>query len=214
MIPLASGFAQLHKFVSQETFDELAQLVNVMYARFDSGDPLPNEDLKLWYAAWRGLRVQELREYFYLEMLIGEITSLFEAQVGGRWNLMDDYSFFRRAEPNLPPTWSTWHCDAEGASTVNLHTQCYTLWLPLAAVGVDKPSLEIIVGSNATIINETIEAGRGRSDEYVATVSGEHVMPTMAERDALIFDQHTLHRTQQMDFNSPRVSAELRFVPA
>jgi len=111
-----------------------------------------------------------------------------------------------------------WHRDAHAVRTADLG-ECLNCWVPLHAVGVTRPSLQVVVGSNARLRDRKVDYAENDnpSDDEVWQMYGERSICTaiLEPGDFMIFDHHTLHRTQPMNGAYPtRVSGELRFVSA
>jgi hypothetical protein len=109
----------------------------------------------------------------------------------------------------------TWHRDSHAVRTAEF-AECLNCWIPLQAVGIDRPSLQIVLGSNKTLQDRPVdyEADETSTDDQVRTDfdNAEICTAILDPGDILLFGHHTLHRTQQMTEESPsRISAELRF---
>ena len=108
-----------------------------------------------------------------------------------------------------------WHRDAHAVRTADLGN-CLNCWVPLQSVGVIRPSLQIVVGSNNLMKTKNVDydAIDNPSESDVIDHYGEDSICTaiLEPGDFMVFDHHTLHRTQYMGDTYPtRVSGELRF---
>jgi hypothetical protein len=108
-----------------------------------------------------------------------------------------------------------WHRDAHAVQTVE-HGDCFNCWIPIQAVGITRPSLQIVPGSHHQLTGRAVDYSRNEpvSDEEIVEQYGSEAIATaiLEPGDVLLFGHHTLHRTQPMDRDHPeRISAELRF---
>jgi hypothetical protein len=131
-----------------------------------------------------------------------------------RQRRLRDRSFFRRhhdSSKHVP-----WHIDADAAETARLAPDCFNVWLPLAEVGVEAPSLEFVLGSHRSMRQTALLDGdwRYRTEDWVdGHASGRRWVPTLVPGDAVVFDQYTLHRTQtDATGHASRDSCEFRFM--
>ena len=132
-----------------------------------------------------------------------------------RWRRMRSRSFFRRHKDGSK--YVPWHIDANAAVTAVSAADCFNVWLRLSAVGETAPSLEFVRGSHRRMrelpLFEVDVAERYRDDEWVsAQAAGERWAPVLRPGDAVLFDQYTLHRTQQAAGQPTRDSCEFRFM--
>ena len=88
------------------------------------------------------------------------------------------------------------------------------VWMPLDAVGTDLPSLEIVPRSHTAMRRVAMLTGKDRHrDEAFVRALGPTSIPQLQLGDALIFDQFTLHRTQNVGAKgAARKACEFRFV--
>ena len=108
-----------------------------------------------------------------------------------------------------------WHRDAHAVQTADLG-DCLNCWVPLNSVGCERPSLEFVTGSNRILQNCVVDYATQdspRHDQVVAEYGASQICTAMLDLgDVLLFDHHTLHRTQPMNgAHPPRVSGEFRF---
>ena len=128
---------------------------------------------------------------------------------GDGWHFFALRSFLRRLTGTnriLP-----WHIDADAAQTNRAH--CINVWLPLDAVGTDRPSVDVILGSHLKMRELPLLSGGqcDRDDAFVASI-GPATSSRLNPGDALVFDHFTLHRTQPWRAeNFSRTACELRF---
>jgi hypothetical protein len=128
---------------------------------------------------------------------------------GRRWRLHTHRSYMRRIAGTTVQV--PWHIDADAANT--WRPNCFNVWLPLDPVGRDRPSLDVVCGSQRTMrrLPLLVDAARYRDDEFVAAI-GSSSTPELNPGDALVFDQFTLHRTQCVASPATvRISCEFRF---
>jgi hypothetical protein len=109
-----------------------------------------------------------------------------------------------------------WHRDAHAVQTADLGN-CVNCWVPVHAVGSERPSLQIVVGSHHMMKRRAIDysVNEYHSDDDLRKVYRMDDICTVVLNpgDVLIFDHHTLHRTQPMGDAYPiRISGEFRFV--
>jgi ectoine hydroxylase-related dioxygenase (phytanoyl-CoA dioxygenase family) len=107
-----------------------------------------------------------------------------------------------------------WHADADAATIFRVAASAINVWMPLDAVGTDLPSLEIVPRSHTAMRRVAMLTGkdRHRDDAFVRTL-GPSSIPQLQLGDALIFDQFTLHRTQNVGARQAvRKACEFRFV--
>jgi hypothetical protein len=218
------GAVMIRRFLLPEDVARLAALVDATYdavlRAVDCGAALdPNITLNL---EWAGIPHQELPDFLSrFAPALGpqwrDLSGAVEAQVaslfGTRWRPVPARSFFRRIDggqhQGVP-----WHIDADAAAMIGAGRDSFNVWLPLAEVGSDAPSLEFVLGSHHYMRRIPIitEGGRLREDEWVrANIVGDRWTPKAAPGDAVIFGQHVLHRTQPGPA-TPRASCEFRFV--
>jgi phytanoyl-CoA dioxygenase PhyH len=95
-----------------------------------------------------------------------------------------------------------WHTDYDGGGT-SPYDPCYNIWLPLTAVGINQPTVEIIRGSHRRMRDLPFPSPHNGQfpDEWVARyfAPAARVAPELAPGDALVFDHWTLHRTQVLN---------------
>jgi hypothetical protein len=217
-----SGAVKIRGFLPPEDAARLAVLVDATYEAvlrgLDRGAPLhPDITRNL---RWAGIPHEQLPDLFSrfataLRPQWRDLSGAIEAQVarlfGPRWRAAPARSFFRRVDAGHVGV--PWHIDADAAAMMGVQDSL-NVWLPLAEVGSDAPSLEFVPGSHRHMrtIPLLSEGDRLRSDEWVrATFAGDRWTPQAAPGDAVIFGQHVLHRTQPGPA-TPRTSCELRFV--
>lgn len=111
-----------------------------------------------------------------------------------------------------------WHRDAHAVRTAELG-ECLNCWVPFQSVGIERPSLEIVVGSHRSLSERIVDYEENDSptdDEIRATYNPSQICTAIMDPgDILIFGHHTLHRTQPMGDSYPmRMSGEFRFQEA
>lgn len=198
-----SDLLRLKRFV-ERVYDEIEDEITDWSLR---------EDVRTAYK-WGGLSVAHLRERSLVtDGLLAPITE----RLAARWRgagLIPEVSAFRRILPDRS-TYIYWHMDADGTGSYS-YDPVWNCWLPLEDVGVQYPSLELLVHSEAYMRRQPLREGRyaERSEEWVAKHFPDAVpwSPVMEMGDALVFSHYILHRTQPMvALKGPRIGAELRF---
>lgn len=222
-----AGVVKIAGFLSADIAARLAQLVDGAYrvarSELDAGsdvDPVLAENL----LGWNGLVQEQLapllsRAAPTLEIERAAIAAAIGAEVqrlfGPRWLAVPSRSFFRRLEPGRNgEAGVAWHIDADAARMDGFGDDSLNVWLPLVPVGGDAPSLEFVPGSHRLMRGLPLlpDAYRNRSDDWVrAHDGGLRWIPQASPGDALIFGQHTLHRTQ-VGALAGRTSCEFRFL--
>ena len=83
-----------------------------------------------------------------------------------------------------------WHIDADAAQTSRAH--CINVWLPLDAVGTDRPSVDVILGSHIKMRDLPLLPGDiyDRDETFVASI-GPTTSSGLNPGDALVFDHYT-----------------------
>jgi hypothetical protein len=218
------GAVMIRGFLPPENVARLAVLVDATYdavlRALDHGAALdPNLTCNL---KWAGIPHQQLPDFFSrFAPALGpqwrDLSGAVEAQVaslfGPRWRPAPARSFFRRVDGHQHQG-VPWHIDADAAAMIDTGRDSFNVWLPLAEVGSDAPSLEFVPGSHHHMrtIPPITEGGRLREDEWVrANIVGDRWTPKAAPGDAVIFGQHVLHRTQPGPATA-RASCEFRFL--
>jgi len=144
-----------------------------------------------------------------------ELSSLLEWEANrllGPSYLLADHCSIRR----MYGSWIRleWHTDYDGGGT-SPYDPCYIIWLPLTAVGIDQPSVEIVRGSHRRMRDLPFPSPHNGQfpDEWVARYfpPAARVAPELAPGDALVLDHRTLHRTQVLNGTAiGRTSIECR----
>ena len=109
-----------------------------------------------------------------------------------------------------------WHRDAHAVRTADIG-DCLNCWIPLHSVGVSRPSLQVVIGSSPVMRNVPVDYSLVNTlthEQVIRDFGSENICTALMEPgDFLLFDHHTLHRTQPMGDEYPmRVSGEVRFV--
>lgn len=216
-------------FIDPASARRLRAFAESTYAAIDKNiDRIENQGMADNFKTWAGVWLKPLPEFLRsnapellpafsaLSKKIASSASLaletrFDRWFNPQWAPLLERSFFRRHENALRHV--PWHIDADAAAVAGIAKESVNVWLPLEDVGETAPSLEFILGSNA-IMRELplLDAHRARTDEWVKeNTSNRRWTPSACLGDALIFDQYTLHRTQQMPARARRLSCEFRF---
>jgi len=108
-----------------------------------------------------------------------------------------------------------WHRDAHAVQTVELG-DVFNCWVPCEQVGIDRASLQVVIGSNRIMKRRPVNYSSydNPQDEEVHYEYGSERICTafLNPGDALIFSDHTIHRTQPMSDDAlTRMSGEFRF---
>ena len=162
---------------------------------------------------WGGMVGRTLRLYvgpILYDRVAGAAEQAARSILGWRTRLIPSHCVFRRYTEAI--THVPWHIDADGANTIAFDA-CFNVWVPLVPVGRDRPSLEIIPGSDAIMRRLPLREPRraNLSDEWVRdNLPSERWCPELSPGDVLIFSHFTAHRTQTMGNHPPRVSGEFR----
>lgn len=187
---------------------EIHAVVHEAYAELDAGrgDPLARGPVRNWGGLPFTVIAGELRE------LLVDIKRFVREHVGWVW-LIEEHSFFRRHVAGA--TYVPWHVDADAAGTIH-YDPCFNFWLPLGAVGINRPSLQFIPGSHKIMreIPPFSSPDNVRSDDWVLErFPGQEAITAILEPgDAVFFDHFTLHRTQPIGASADvRVGSEFRF---
>lgn len=144
---------------------------------------------------------------------IGPLIAAVETTWPG-YMVAEGFSCFRQIREDRS-TYIYWHADADGTGSHKLG-DVWNCWLPLADVGItyNKPSLEIICGSDEIMRKMPMDTSGHRTDYWVDNNfrGKERVCPILHLGDALIFSHWLLHRTQPMEeLIGDRIGAEIRF---
>jgi hypothetical protein len=141
----------------------------------------------------------------------GEMASVIEqiaASCLGLVSFVEGKSSIRRQGSRSTPV--PWHRDAAAVKTLEDANNCANFWMPLDEVGVVRPSLQIAVGSATDWQSRPVEDSDHEAPQDVER--NYSIATAMLEPgDLLIFNHHTLHRTQPMQNGSSRLSGEFRF---
>jgi hypothetical protein len=108
-----------------------------------------------------------------------------------------------------------WHRDSHAVQTDQLGN-CLNCWVPFHAVGIERPSLQVVIASNQVLQNRPVDYAirdDPSEEQVVADYGSESICTAVLDPgDVLIFGHHTLHRTQPMGISYPlRLSGEFRF---
>ena len=142
--------------------------------------------------AWGGLGFPWLSD-FGCTINLAEMIERRAKPIIGPCHLVPKISLFRRFEH-----WCAvdWHIDADGADT-KAHDPCFNVWTPLASVGCDRPSLELIRGSHQAMRREPVLSPTAppRSSEWIVAKFGDlnRETPQLEPGDALITTSCTAH---------------------
>ncbi len=162
---------------------------------------------------WGGLAIMPL--WPWIESAIAPIV-IAVREIYPEAKLIRECSVFRRIVPDRS-TYIYWHMDADGTGSV-VHDPVFNCWMPLEDVGIDYPSLEIIVNSEELMRRVGPNPPGHRADAWVDEMlpKKDIMCPHMKVGDALIFSHFLLHRTQPMDvLKGTRIGCEMRFsIPA
>lgn len=216
-----SGDAVVPAFLKPDDAAELRATVLAIYDAIGAAPDLVNEDLADNFKRWHGVWVKGLPDFLNAHRpdlaaryraIEGKIVARSLGIFGADWRLLPERSFFRR---HIGMTKAVpWHIDADAAVVATLADQCINVWLPVDRVGEDLPSLEIAHGSRDHMRGVPLlsAAEAYRDDAFVAAHGWQTFAPRLNVGDALLFDQYTLHRTQNVPgADIVRTACEFRF---
>lgn len=134
---------------------------------------------------------------------------------------LEGFSIARRHSKNPRPSEITrvpWHRDSTFIGMAGFHNTL-NFWAPLTEVGITAPSIELMIGSNEYM--RTVPEDNPGITDIPAKWVDKHLAgfqrwtPRCGPGDALFFDDHTIHRTQQMEATATdRINFEFRWAPA
>jgi ectoine hydroxylase-related dioxygenase (phytanoyl-CoA dioxygenase family) len=212
------GAIVLRNFLSQNSAQQLREVVNSIYDLLNAAENIPDPVLANAFKAWHGVTLSSLPSFLAeasadLGNRYAQLRELIQTAVtrhlGEKWRFYPNRSFFRRhtgVAKKVP-----WHIDADAAHL--LRENCINIWLPLDPVGIDSPSLDVIYGSHRAMrkIPKLSNDHRYRDDDFALKI-GEPSTPQLLPGDALVFDQFILHRTQCVGSQQTiRTACEFRF---
>src|SRR5215470_10670930 len=132
---------------------------------------------------------------------------------------LDGFSVIRRHR-RMPRsgevTAAAWHRDFSFVGPAGID-QSVNFWFPLVEVGIDAPSLEIVVGSHRYMreIPDETPGITNIAEEWLATHLSDYVRwtPSCRPGDVVMFDHQTIHRTQQLGRTAAidRMNFEMRW---
>jgi hypothetical protein len=217
----ADGATIVRGFLSPEDAANLHRTVTDIYAFMSSCGTIPHRLLAFHFNLWHGVWLRPLPAFLRkaqpeLAQRYAQSLDRVEAQVkglfGSDWRFFPKRSYFRRHIGMVQKV--PWHIDADAASIYRVAGEAINVWMPLDVVGTDLPSLDYVPRSHAVMRTVPMLAGNDkyRDDAFVGTI-GTPATPQLTPGDALIFDQFTLHRTQQTGTEKTvRTACEFRFV--
>ena len=210
--PDESGVAVARGAILPFTVRWLRQVGKRLYELVDgTEEPASSaeKELQRSFLEWGGLCLLEARTLLYErdDAASGVLEALLD-HLRPHWR----YCFYRLLMPEKV-VGVPWHIDAEAASTMLLDNfgSTTSAWLPLTSVGTDSPSLEVIPGSSVLMRSEHLEPARHRDTGWVDALGLPSISPALVPGDVIVFDQYTLHRTQQIPVTRPRLTCELRY---
>jgi hypothetical protein len=170
-----------------------------------------------WTTAVEWLRVFALHDCPRMVSLIETVQQYAAGAFGADARLLD-VSTFRRHLQGAPVSRVPWHRDFAVVKT-SPFGEAVNFWIPLVEVGVDTPSLEVVIGSHEVMREIPEPPGpelEDLDDDWVdANLSGlTRWIPHCRPGDVLMFDHHVVHRTQWVtEILRDRMSVELRWTP-
>jgi hypothetical protein len=204
-----NGVVKIEGFLSPSEAADLKQFAKASYESIAEQIAMgaANLDAASNFKRWHGIAFKHLPQWSLHTEICARVSKLIDPG----WRFCPRRSYFRRhydQKKHVP-----WHIDADhiGAwirDSVNF-------WLPLDHVGDSAPSLQFVIGSHRLMRREPLLTRDYpyRSDDWVASKAGSNIWtPRAMPGDALVFWQHTLHRTEPMARDTQRDSCELRFV--
>lgn len=217
----ADGATIVRGFLSPEDAANLRRTVSDIYAFMSSCESISHRLLAFHFNLWHGVWLRPLPAFLRkarpdLAQRYAQSLGLIEAQVermfGAGWRFFPKRSYFRQHIGMVQKV--PWHIDADAASIYRVAGEAINVWMPLDTVGTDLPSLDYVPRSHAVMRTLPMLTGKEkyRDDAFVSGV-GAPATPLLAVGDALVFDQYTLHRTQQTGSEKTvRTACEFRFV--
>jgi Phytanoyl-CoA dioxygenase (PhyH) len=213
-----NGVAIVRGFLSGDQTTALRGVVASVYDAMASCAEFSNPGMAENFKLWNGVWLQPLPDFLngratlsaQYRASVATVARRTRMLFGGGWRYYPLRSYFRKytgAEELVP-----WHIDADAARVDR--PEAINVWLPLDAVGVELPSLEMVVGSHDKMRRLPLLTGERRyRDDAFAASAGTKIVPQLDPGDAIIFDHFTLHRTQpQLGEIFERTSCEFRFI--
>jgi hypothetical protein len=218
---------KIRRFIDRGLANELRCVVSEIYVDLSSAKEagaeafLADDDFASNFSSWRGVCLKSLPAYLATarpdlapawSALVNRVHTEAMKTFGTQWRLLPDRSWLRRhvgIAAKVP-----WHVDADAAAIVGFAEECFNIWLPLDEVGRDLPSLDVVPRSHKAMRKIPLLTGseRYRDDAFVSAI-GRPYTPILRPGNALVFDQYTLHRTQQIgSAQSVRTACEFRFI--
>lgn len=216
-----NGAVVVRMFLTGAETAELQSVVRAIYEAMAEIGTFADAAMEHHFRRWNGVWLEHLPGLLEaydrnLAARYRRVIELIERRTqrvfGDGWHFFALRSFLRRLTGTkgiLP-----WHIDADAAATNRAH--CINVWLPLDAVGTDRPSVDVILGSHIKMRELPLLSGdsHDRDDTFVASI-GSATESRLDPGDALVFDHFTLHRSQQPRAESfSRTACELRFFKA
>jgi hypothetical protein len=213
-----NGAVVVQKFLTGAETAELQSVVRAIYEAMAEIGTFPDADMENHFRRWNGVWLEHLPSLLEgydrnLAARYRRVIELIERRTqgvfGDGWHFFALRSFLRRLTGTnriLP-----WHIDADAAATNRAH--CINVWLPLDAVGTDRPSVDVILGSHRKMRElPLVSADSCERDDAFATSLGPATESRLDPGDALVFDHFTLHRSQRPRAEGfSRTACELRF---
>ena len=215
------GVATVRGLLAPDDAASLRRAVAEIYAVMDSCERFPNKLLGNNFRVWDGVWLKALPAFLRqarpdlaerYEQSLRQVESEIKRVLGPEWRYFPKRSYFRRHRGMGKRV--GWHADADGATIFRIAASVINVWVPLDAVGIDLPSLEIVPRSHIALRGVSMLTGndRSRDDAFVGAL-GPSSIPQLELGDALIFDQFVLHRTQNVGAaDAVRTACEFRFV--
>jgi ectoine hydroxylase-related dioxygenase (phytanoyl-CoA dioxygenase family) len=148
-----------------------------------------------------------------LDSTAGALSASLADIFGNPFDLVSSKTVLRRQGMKATSAFIPWHRDAHAVQTAE-YSECVNCWVPIQPVGIDRPSLQVLVGSNLVMsklpvdyrtTNDPLPDGWVNSADRIDTA-------VLEPGDVLIFSHHTLHRTEPKQGVYPnRISGEFRF---
>jgi hypothetical protein len=217
----ADGATIVRGFLPPEDAADLRRTVTDIYAFMASCETISHRLLAFHFNLWHGVWLRPLPGFLRkaqpdlaqrYEQSLGRIEARVKHLFGADWRFFPKRSYFRRHIGMVQKV--PWHIDADAASIYRVAGEAINVWMPLDTVGTDLPSLDYVPHSHAVMRAVPMLAGNDkyRDDAFVSGV-GAPATALLDVGDALIFDQFTLHRTQQAGSEKTvRTACEFRFV--
>jgi len=195
------GAAMVRGYLDEEPLRRIVDIIEIAFAYLVSGQG--DQTVRELWGSVGVVTLPSLNRCGVASELARELSSLLEWEANrllGPSYLLAVHCSIRRMY--LKSIRLEWHTDYDGGGTSG-YDPCYIIWLPLTAVGINQPSVEIVLGSHRRMRDLPFPSPHNGQfpDEWVARyfAPAARVAPELAPGDALVLDHRTLHRTQVLN---------------